>query len=128
MLRTDSYRRFFLFAAAFNLAIAGLLSLFPGQLFPLLGMPAPLERVTLDLFSGAVALFGVQFSWIAHRPAECRDLIALGAIGKTAVFAIIAWHWIWVGDATGKVFALAVVDLAFGAAFVFVLWRLRHDD
>lgn len=126
--RGDHYRRFFLVAAAFNFAIAAALSLAPGWLFPPLGMPVPKERVTLDLFCGAVALFGLQYLWVAWNPGRHAALIALGAIGKTAVFVILAIHWWVVGDATGKLVLLAAVDLAFAAAFVKILWTMRHDD
>lgn len=121
-------RRLFLIAAAFNLAVGGGLMLWPGRLYPFLGMPAPQERLTQDLFNGVVAFFGILFLWIAQRPAAHRDLMLAGALGKTWVFVVLAAHWLWIGDATFRTVLLGSVDLAFAALFAHAYWRTRVED
>ncbi len=128
MRRADYPRWLFLVAATFNFVVAATLSFAPDTAFPLLDMPRPQERLALDLFHGAVALFGLQYLWIALSPRNNRNLIGFGALGKTAVFAILVWHWLAAGDASGKMVFLASFDLAFAAAFLHVLWTLRGDD
>jgi hypothetical protein len=73
-----------------------------------------------------IALFGVAYPWIAGRRVIDRPLVALGAIGKSSVFAIIVLLWL-AGEAPGRIALLAVGDLVFAAIFAWWMWWRRAN-
>jgi hypothetical protein len=104
----------------YNLGGALLFS-FPGSLGHLAGLPAPVPRVYTTLLAFFVALFGGAYVWLARQPRLDRPLIALAAVGKTGVFAIILAFWL-LGDVPGIGVLSASGDAAFAAIFA---WWLR---
>jgi hypothetical protein len=94
---------------------------FPGSLGHLAGLPAPVPPVYTALLAFFVALFGGAYAWLARQPTIDRPLIALAALGKAGVFAIILVFWL-LGDVPGIGVLSASGDVAFAAIFA---WWLR---
>ncbi len=96
---------------------------FPGSLGHLAGLPAPVPRVYTALLAFFVALFGGAYAWLARQPRIDRPLVAVAALGKAGVFAIILAFWL-LGEVPGRGVLSASGDLVF--AGIFAWWLLRE--
>jgi hypothetical protein len=94
---------------------------FPGSLGHLAGLPAPVPRVYTALLAFFVALFGGAYAWLACQPRIDRPLVAVAALGKAGVFAIILASWL-LGDVPGLGVLAASGDVVFAA--IFARWLL----
>jgi hypothetical protein len=122
MERTQLMRRALWASAVYNLGGA-LLFAFPDSLGRLAGFPAPVPRFYTALLAFFVALFAGAYAWLARQPQIDRPLVALAALGKAGVFAIILAAWA-LGDVPGIGVLAASGDLVFAA--IFAWWLLRE--
>jgi hypothetical protein len=106
-------------SAVFNLG-GGLIFAFPDSLGRVAGLPAPVPHVYTTLLAVFVILFGVAYAWLARQPIIDRPLVAISALGKTAVFTVILAFWIR-GDLGGRNALAASGDLVFAAIFAWWL-------
>ena len=110
---------FFRIAALFNFGAAAAFLLTPDLLYQILHIEtpiAPAARLYSDAFAVMAGIFGLGYWWVAADPALNRNLIWLGAIGKTAI-VLVFWMY--------ALFALLIsVDILFAGAFAAYLQRL----
>jgi hypothetical protein len=85
------------------------------------GLPAPGPPIYTTLLAFFVGLFGGAYAWLARQVNISRPLVALAAIGKAGVFAIILVFWL-VGEAPGRGVLAAIGDLIL--AGIFAWWLL----
>jgi hypothetical protein len=105
---------------------AALLFAFPSSsLGQLVGLPTPVPPMYSALLALFVGLFGGAYAWLACQPTIDRPLVALAAIGKAAVFALLFVFWL-LGEAPGRVVLAAVGDLIF--AGIFAWWLLAAQQ
>lgn len=77
------YRKWFYAAAIYNLVWGGLVSIFPGQYFDLIGMERP---TFLPIWSGVgmmVMVYGLGYYYIARDPERYGNFVWIGLLGKT---------------------------------------------
>jgi hypothetical protein len=99
-----------------------LLFAFPSSpLGQLAGLPAPVPPIYAALVAFFVILFGGAYAWLARQPAIDRPLVALAAIGKAGVFALLVTFWL-LGEAPGRGVLAAIGDLVL--AGIFAWWLL----
>jgi hypothetical protein len=85
------------------------------------GLPTPVPPIYSALLAFFVALFGGAYAWLARQPDINRPLVALAAIGKAGVFAVIFVFWL-LGEAPGRGVLGAIGDLIL--AGIFAWWLL----
>ena len=113
----------FLVAAIFNWVIGAVFVAAPDLVYAYgLGAPTPENLTVLYLFALLVILFGVGYFWGYRDLNANRQVIKLGAIGKTLVFLTVAVLY-FMGQATALLAAVAAADLAFAAAFMAAIQR-----
>jgi hypothetical protein len=101
---------------------AALLFAFPSSpLSQLAGLPARVPPIYAALLAFFVALFGGAYAWLARQPSIDRPLVALAAIGKAGVFALMVTFWL-LGEVPGRGVLAAVGDLVL--AGIFAWWLL----
>lgn len=83
----------------------------------------PIYRVTVGAF---VFIFGLAYLWSGIKGEADRLFVAVGAAGKLAFFALLAWFWS-TGSLPGKAVLAGGGDLFFGAAFVIWLFSTRGN-
>ena len=99
-----------------------LLFAFPSSpLGQLAGLPTPVPPIYGALLAFFVVLFGGAYAWLARQPTIDRPLVALAAIGKAGVFAVIFTFWL-LGEAPGRGVLAAAGDLVL--AGIFAWWLL----
>jgi hypothetical protein len=111
-------------AAAFNLAVAAGLSLFPVQFAHALHL-APIagtNRALAELAAALIAVFAYAYVCVAVDPVRFRPFIHLGAVGKLAAFAMLVWSW-RAGHAPWTLPALGAGDLLYALLFLAFLFR-----
>jgi hypothetical protein len=72
-----------------------------------------------------VVLFGGAYAWLARQPTFDRPLVALAALGKAGVFAIIVTFWL-LGEAPGRGVLAAAGDLVLAGIFAWWLLGAQH--
>jgi hypothetical protein len=111
-----------LWATAFFNAGGAVLFFFPrsvGQLVPL-PLPAPL---LYSLFCAAViGIFAGVYTWLALQERPSRPFLVVSALGKIAFFAICVISWL-LGESSGRVVAIASLDIVFAAIFLYCMPR-----
>ena len=105
--------------AVFNL-IAATLVAFPDSAGRIVDLPLPVPRLYTTLLCSFIVLFGGVYAWLARRPVIDRPLVTVAAVGKFAVFFIVAAFWL-AGNAPPVLVLLASGDLAFAAVFAWWL-------
>ena len=109
-------RRILWIAAAFNLGGAVLFAFPASPLGQLVGLPVPVPGIYCAILAFLVALFGASYVWLARQPAIDRPMVALFAVGKAGVFALVAVFWI-TGGVPGLAVLVASGDLVFAVLF-----------
>jgi len=116
----SGWKKFFVFAALFNLA-AGLPMIFAPELFyRLLFVDEPITlaaKLYVDLFAVLVITFGWAYWTISRDPAAHRDLVLMGIIGKSLV-VVVAWYHALAGTGPLNVALLILADLVFALFFL----------
>ena len=130
MSRNSYYRLLFVVAAIWN-GIAALFSAFAlpdPRLRAYLGIAAPADRLSIDLFVLLVVVFGIGYYWVSRDITANRDLVKLGAIGKLMVFPLFSVH-AWLGGIPWRLTLPALGDLILGLLFVeFLLYTRRRRE
>ncbi len=85
----------------------------------------PVSYLWFNLFFGVVFVFGLGYFWAARDLGTNRNIVKMGAIGKTWVFILILGEW-WTGAVTVLAALAGTVDLVFAILFVHAL-RLSKD-
>src|SRR5262249_32717196 len=74
---------------------AALILAFPSSpLGPFAGLPTPVPPIYGALLAFFVVLFGGAYAWLARQTNIDRPLVALAAIGKAGVFAVLVTFWL----------------------------------
>jgi hypothetical protein len=120
-------RILFIVAALFNWSGVALLLAGGEDLFRWLGSSPPPDPVCYYLCLLAVALFGVGYFWVGCNPSQNHAVVAVGAVGKLAVFSLFMFfctrNWVPYG-ALGLIGVVAV----FAALFIECLLRRRAQS
>jgi hypothetical protein len=104
----------------FNLAGAFLFAFPASAMGQLAGLPEAVPASYRALLAFFPLLFGGAYAWLAMQSRPDRALVALAAVGKTGVFAVILA--LWLGDAVpGASVVAAIGDLTLAAIFVWWL-------
>jgi hypothetical protein len=117
-------RLLFIVAAIFNWTGVALLLFGGDQVFRYFGTSPPPDPVCYYLCLLAVVLFGIGYFCVGCDPSRNHALVAVGAIGKLAVFSLFlffcARNWVPYG-------ALGIIgfDAVFAAMFIEFLLRRR---
>ena len=105
---------------------AALLFAFPSSpLGQFAGLPTPVPPIYGALLAFFVVLFGGAYAWLARQPTFDRPLVALAALGKAGVFAIIVTFWL-LGEAPGRGVLAAAGDLVLAGIFAWWLLGAQH--
>jgi hypothetical protein len=91
----------------------------------LAGLPTPVPPIYGALLAFFVVLFGGAYAWLARQPTLDRPLVALAAIGKAGVFAVIVTFWL-LGEAPSRGVLAATGDLVLAGIFAWWLLRTRQ--
>lgn len=110
-------------SAAFNFAVA-LMFVFPDLAGEAMAMPGPVPRIYTILLAVFVGLFGGAYAWLAMQRQIDRPMVALGAIGKTAVVVVIVAFFM-AGDFSAAGAALSLGDVLFAGLFTWWLVGTR---
>jgi hypothetical protein len=108
-------------SVGYNVGGAFLFAFPSSQLGEFTGLPSPVPHVYCALIAFFVLLFAGAYAWLARQPTIDRPLVALAAIGKAGVFAVIARFWL-LGEAPGRGVLAATGDLIL--AGIFAWWLL----
>jgi hypothetical protein len=82
----------------FNFIVAGLLFFFGSVRGQFFGLPAEVPLFYSATLCFVIALFGVVYGWLVMQNEILAPMLALGAIGKAAVF-VMALIWLaWLYD------------------------------
>jgi hypothetical protein len=130
MLARDFYYKYLFVAAAVWNWIAALVSVFllpEPRMRAYLGITAPADRLSINLFALSVAVFGLGFYWVARDIAANRDLVKLATIGKPIVFALFVTH-AWMGIIPFRLALPALGDLILGLLFLEFLLYTRKSQ
>lgn len=87
-----------------------------GPALDFLGMEAPRYTAFYNGFFVAVLLFGIGYFQVGRDPSQNRAIVALGAVGKIAVFVLFLTGW-RSGELPGLVALAGTVDLVFALLF-----------
>lgn len=87
-----------------------------------LGLPAAADPLHAALAAYLVGLFGCVCAWLALQPRPTQPLLAVAALGKLGLFAVVLGLWLLAG-ASPRLVAVGAVDLGFAALW---LWWLSH--
>jgi hypothetical protein len=123
--RDSLLRRALWVSVVYNLGGALLFAFPSSALGQFAGLPSPVPGIYSALLAFFVALFGGAYAWLAWQPVINRPLVALSAIGKAGVFALIFLFWVF-DDASGRGVLAASGDLVL--AGIFAWWLLGNEQ
>jgi len=121
----DQLMRRLLWASVPLNAAAALAFTFPASLGRIADLPLPVPPLYGALIGFFVLLFGGTYAWLALQPAIDRPMVALAAIGKAGVFALVLALWL-AGAASGLFALLMTADLVLAA--LFARWLLSSRE
>ena len=127
MKNSRAWRGFFQFSAMFNFTAAFAMLFVPELLFKILMMSDTLTAEVipwLHQFAGLVLVFGMGYWVISKNPMLHKDIVWMGCVGKTVVFAI-AWIDIALFNAPVGFGVLVIADLIF-AVFFAMVWAAKE--
>ncbi|WP_269620768.1 hypothetical protein [Zhongshania sp. BJYM1] len=127
MKNSRAWRGFFQFSAMFNFTAAFAMLFVPELLFKILMMSDTLTAEVipwLHQFAGLVLVFGMGYWVISKNPMLHKDIVWMGCVGKTVVFAI-AWIDIALFNAPVGFGVLVIADLIF-AMFFAMVWAAKE--
>ncbi len=117
----------FSLAALFNLSAVLLLGIFQEQTMPILGMEPITNTAFLHLFLALVLVFGAGY-YVAGRDIEKnRNIIWLGAGGKSLVVVLLTIHAV-LGNISWELASVGLGDALFMLLFLRVLKRTPHSQ
>jgi fatty acid desaturase len=118
------------FAAAiwnYLAAASAALIAFDARFARALALKGPPDSFAWELFAACVLVFGIGYQWAARDPYQHRDLVKLGTLGKPLVMVAAVWNF-YRGAAPVAFLLGAVVDLLFGAYFLWFLMKTRKRE
>lgn len=124
--RDKVLRRALWASVVYNLGGALLFAFPSSPLGQAAGLPTPVPPIYSTLVAFFVVLFGGSYAWLACQRTMDRPLVALAAIGKSSVFAIIFIFWL-LGEAPGRGVLAATGDLLFAGIFAWWLFNTRNE-
>jgi hypothetical protein len=113
------------FSVFYNLCAAFLFAFPESAPARLAGFPAGVALIYRALLAFFVALFGGAYAWLARQPNIDRPLVAVSAIGKAGVFALIFIFWL-LGLAPGRGVLATTGDLGLSGIFAWWLSKERR--
>ncbi len=121
------YRVVFWLAAAYNLAFAAWIGVWPRSPFALLRVEEPWLAALTRLLALPIAAFGFAYVYAALRPERARGLVAVGLLSKIA--PPLAWAAAYLfGLWPARTFVLVLFDdLVWWLPFSLFLLRFRRD-
>ena len=90
-----------------------------------LGLPAAADPLYAALAAYLVGLFGCVYAWLALQPRPTQPLLAVAALGKLGLFAVVLGLWL-LADASPRLVAVSAVDLWFAALWLWWLGNARQ--
>ena len=126
MEKENYYRNLFFIGAIWNWMVAIVSTFFYHPMFRLLGMDDPVYPGILYTFFGVVFVFGIGYYWISRDLENNDNIVKMGILGKTWVFAVALYYAI-VGDFHWLLVLPGTVDLVFAGLFIeFLFWKTRR--
>ncbi|MBI5116454.1 hypothetical protein HZA56_08270 [Candidatus Poribacteria bacterium] len=119
MLNDDAgYKRLFLLAAAYNLALGLVFLLLFSQIVTFLHMavPPPQSAVFHQMAILLAMVFGIGYYMVSRDLYGQRGIVVLGIIAKTTVFLLFLYHVLFSGLHL-LLFIIGVGDLIFALLF-----------
>lgn len=126
MNRDKFIRRVLWVSVIFNLGGAFLFAFPASPIGQFAGLPVSVPLIYRMLLAFFVVLFGGAYAWLARQQNIDQPLVALAAIGKAGVFAIIFIFWL-MGEAAGRAVLIATGDLIFAGLYTWWLLGVRQD-
>jgi hypothetical protein len=116
---TGYYKKLFIVAALWNLALGFVFLVSFSRLMPILGMPTPpRELVAFHQMGILLAMvFGIGYYMVSRDLYAHRGIVLLGIIGKVLVFFLFLYHLAFSG-LHFLIFLVGVGDLIFGLLFI----------
>lgn len=90
-----------------------------------LGLPAAADPLYGALAAYLVGFFGCVCAWLALQPRPTQPLLAVAALGKLGLFAVVLGLWLLAG-ASPRLVAVGAVDLGFAALWLWWLSQARQ--
>jgi hypothetical protein len=118
------WRLFFLVAALNNLIIGAMMLFGADQAAARIGVSGPAAGYIVGFGGVLVAIFGVAYGLVAYRPLPNRNLVAIGALGKSAAVLLASWHAMQ-NHIQQSTYLLAMGDLFFVVIFCIFLAQTR---
>jgi hypothetical protein len=114
----------FLVKGVYNVVLSVALLIWPDRLLPLLSGSVG-NPVYAQLFLMLCLAFGVGYILVALEIDRNHGLVAVGILGQTGLFVIVALQWA-MGNVSTFALLPGVVDLAFAVGFMRFLWCYRY--
>ena len=116
---TGYYKKLFIVAALWNLALGFVFLVSFSRLMPLLGMPTPPRELAAFHQTGMLLamVFGIGYYMVSRDLYAHRGIVLLGIIGKVLVFFLFLYHLVFSG-LHFLVFLVGVGDLIFAFFFI----------
>jgi hypothetical protein len=121
------YRRFFLFAGAWNCVLtlgALLFATLDADSFRFVGIREPGTLLPYYALLPQVTLFGIGYAMVGLDLARNHAILVLGALGKTSFFLAVMYSYTR-GDVNLVLFYLLTGDMIQVGLFVEFLWRMH---
>ena len=117
-----AYRRMFLIGAIWNVAGGAFIIAATGWIFRSAGLTEPFPPLYYYAWIALFMTFGVGYYLVYRDMFRNRDIVLLGAIGKTAFAAVFLYDFAVYSGAVPRFFLFPVIgDLIFVVLFVMFL-------
>ena len=122
------YKKLFIVAALWNLALGFVFLVSFSRLMPLLGMPTPPHELAAFHQMGILLamIFGIGYYMVSRELYAHKGIVLLGIIGKVAVFFLFLYHLAFSG-LHFLIFLVGVGDLIFALLFIRFLSFARSE-
>ena len=119
------WRLFFVVAALNNLGIGAMMLIGADRAAAQIGVSGPAAGYMVGFGGLLVAVFGVAYGLVAYRPLPNRNLVVVGALGKSAAIVLASWHAMQ-NHIPQNTYLLAMGDLVFVLIFCIFLAQTRN--
>jgi hypothetical protein len=117
----------FIIAAWWNLAGGAFIILATGWVFESAGLPPPSPPLYYQSWIALFLTFGLGYYLVARDMYRNRDIVLLGAIGKSAFAAVFLYHFAANPGSAPRFFLIPVAgDLVFVVLFIMFLRFARR--
>ena len=116
------YKRMLLWATIWNLAGGGMVPVATGWIFRFAGLPVPFPPAYYYSWIALFLTFGLGYYFVYRDMYRNRDIVLLGAIGKSGFAAVFIYNFIAYPHQVPSFFWIPVIgDLVFVVLFVMFL-------